>query len=336
MMETLNFNPSDYLPRGYYPWPDLINPHVDQLRNEVHDWYDNDYTDWLIKEQKEKYKRQELEDCICRMSPKTDYDSLKTFAIWFVLATVWDDQFEYTSIEEFEHLQQRIVDVFYGKTINSEHSGPDRLVALMRDIMRRQRVPQEWMDRVMDDNNRYILYGEREEVAFRKELRYPPSATYLITREHSIALHVCFNWSELGAGFILPQRLAEHPFLQRLRRLGARICVLMNDIHSLRKEMGKEMEGILNMVRVLQHERNLSVEDACIETKRIHDDLLSTFVIMQNNVPDFGVYNDGVKAYILDMGMMIQGLNTYYHISANTRYANNGAGFAWRESKLVQ
>lgn len=35
------FIPQNYLPLDYYPWPNLINPHVGQMKKDMDSWIDD-------------------------------------------------------------------------------------------------------------------------------------------------------------------------------------------------------------------------------------------------------------------------------------------------------
>ncbi|MET3877872.1 hypothetical protein ABIE50_003284 [Chitinophaga sp. OAE865] len=55
-MTPAEYNSGNYLPLNCYPWPNLINPNVEQMGRDMEAWIDNDYT-FLTEVQKIKYKK---------------------------------------------------------------------------------------------------------------------------------------------------------------------------------------------------------------------------------------------------------------------------------------
>src|SRR5689334_10109521 len=92
--EDYRFDPQDYLPRGCYPWPDLINPNVDQFEDEYCRWVDEGYG-YLTSRQRELYKKMRLYRCTARMLPYADVRSATPCYRFVLFHCVFDDQLEY-------------------------------------------------------------------------------------------------------------------------------------------------------------------------------------------------------------------------------------------------
>lgn len=107
---------------------------------------------------------------------------------------------------------------------------------------------------------------------------------------------------------------------------------MQNDFHSLPKELAKGTE-IFNLMMVLQKEYNLSLEEACRKGLRIHDTALAEFIELAATLPDFGENHQQVVRYIDCMGIMTQGVNTFY-LTDTRRYLHGGIGFAWPEKSI--
>jgi hypothetical protein len=123
----------------------------------------------------------------------------------------------------------------------------------------------------------------------------------------------------------LTEEIERHPVIQRVRSLWSRIVAWQNDIQGLKKELSKDTE-VMNIVIVLQRNYNLSLEDAMTEAMKIHNDDLAELVALQEDLPDFGKYQEQVKQLLLGWGSLIQGLNTFYLVDTN-RY--DPKCFAW-------
>jgi hypothetical protein len=55
-MKPEEFDSQNYLPEGYYPFPNLINPHVQRIDAEMDNLYDTAYG-YLTEKQRAKYKK---------------------------------------------------------------------------------------------------------------------------------------------------------------------------------------------------------------------------------------------------------------------------------------
>ncbi|MPS65933.1 hypothetical protein [Chryseobacterium sp.] len=55
-MTPEQFIPQNYFPLGSYPCPNLINPHIDQMKKDMDSWIDHDYA-YLPESARKKYKK---------------------------------------------------------------------------------------------------------------------------------------------------------------------------------------------------------------------------------------------------------------------------------------
>lgn len=324
------FDGSTYLPKGYYPWTDAINPHVEQMGKEMDEWIDTDYT-VLPQKVREKYKKMVLHDCMARMTPYLSEDKIRPLNRFMLYLTSFDDQHELCSSAGLEECCKRMMEIMDGDAPGPEERGWYSQLALVRDEME-VIMPGIWMQRFTEELSDFVLYGMGGEVPFKTVKHTPSLANYLAFREYSIGMRPFLIAAEWMLSDALPEVIARHPVLRRLLALAARIVAWQNDIHSLRKEYGKETET-LNLVLVLQHEFQLSLEEAVKEAMRIHDADVAEFVSLHTNLPDFGEYNEAVDTYVAGLGIQAQAINSYYLASGTRRYLIRGAGFAWPEQQ---
>ncbi len=322
------FNAADYLPAGHYPWPDTINPHVTQMGKEMEEWIDTDYITWPEKI-REKYKKMVLHDALARMLPYLGDYKVRPLNRFMLLLTSFDDQHELLSAAELEKCNKRMMEVLDGVTPLPGEKGWYSQLALVRDECKAF-MPAIWMQRFAEELNDFIMYGMAGEAPFKSSKRIPSLAHYMAFREYSIGMRPFLIASEWMPDNILPEKITRHPVLKRLLALAARIVAWQNDIHSLRKEYGKETE-VLNIVLVVQHEYQLSLEEAVKESMRIHEADVAEFVSLHKNLPDFGEYNEAVDIYTVGLGIQTQAINSYYVNSGTHRYHIRGTGFAWPE-----
>lgn len=53
---------------------------------------------------------------------------------------------------------------------------------------------------------------------------------------------------------------------------------------------------------------------------RLHDEYVREFVALQNNLPDFGVYQHDMERFVHYMTLMISELGAWYHHGKTTWY----------------
>ncbi|WP_199186412.1 terpene synthase family protein, partial [Pseudoxanthomonas sp. KAs_5_3] len=80
---------------------------------------------------------------------------------------------------------------------------------------------------------------------------------------------------EMQLDNILPDEVMYSDYMQELYRLAARVFAWCNDFYSLLKDVGREP---LNLVLVLQHKYDLSLEDANAQALIIHDNDVACIV----------------------------------------------------------
>ncbi|WP_257667925.1 terpene synthase family protein [Parapedobacter tibetensis] len=326
-MKPEEYNPSDYLPLNCYPWPNLINPHVDQMGKDMDAWIDNDYT-FLTEKQREKYKKMRLHACTARMVPQASYEQAMPCNRFMLFHVAMDDQLEHAPLEEIEHQRERFTAILKGDNLAPGENGLYRHAALLRDEYL-VFMPAEWMERFTEDFYRTTRYGIEVETPYKKATRPPSLALFKAIREYSVNMYPYLCWAEIQTGFVLPKHIAEHSILQRLRALMVRVIAWQNDFHSLPKELAKKTE-VFNLILVLQQEHHISLAEACIEGLRIHNEDLTEFIALNDEFRGFGIYQEQVDNYIYHLGLMIQGINTFY-IQDTMRYLPGGSGFAWPE-----
>ncbi|SFZ95964.1 hypothetical protein SAMN05216324_11473 [Chryseobacterium limigenitum] len=322
-MKPEDYNPSNYLPQGYYPWPDKINPNVEQMGIDYRSWIDTDYV-YLSENIRERYKSMNLHRCSARMYPYASYERVTPMHRYVVFHTIFDDQLEYATEEEVSRYCDRLVAIFRGDSLTPEDPGYFIQAAKIRDEFRAF-MPDEWMKRLADTFYTVTRYGAQEEATYKATQTVPSLALFKVLREYSIVIFPYFYLVDAEFHTFLTEEVERHPVIQRVRSVWSRIIAWQNDIQGLKKELSKDTE-VMNIVIVLQRNYNLSLEDALSRAMKIHDDDLAELVALQEDLPDFGKYHEEVKQLFLGWGSLIQGLNTFYLVDTN-RY--DPECFAW-------
>lgn len=325
-MKPEEYHSKDYLPRGHYPWPDLINPHAEQMGKDMDGWIDNDYT-FLTEKQRETYKKMRLHMCTARMWPDLTYEQTIPCNRFMLQYVALDDQVENSSLEEIQQLRIRCVDILKGDQPRADENALYQHMALIRDEFRAL-MSDLWVERFIYYFYQSFRYGIELEYPYKIAQR-PPSLTLFKTiREYSVLMRPYLILGEIESGLVLPEHIFEHIVVQKMISHMTLVVAWQNDIHSLPKEMAKGTE-VFNLVFVLQQEYNLSLKDACDQAFRIHNEELAKLLALHAEYREFGEYQEHVDQFVYYAGVGLQGVNSFY--LETERYRHGGVGFAWPE-----
>ncbi|SEW21914.1 hypothetical protein SAMN05421841_1657 [Chryseobacterium wanjuense] len=325
-MNPEEYKSKNYLPLGHYPWPDLINPHAEQMGKDMDGWIDNDYT-FLTEKQRKTYKKMKLHMCTARMWPDLTYEQSIPCNRFMLQYVALDDQVENSSLEEIQQLRIRCVDILKGAQPKPEENALYHHMALIRDEFRAL-MPDIWVERFIYYFYQSFRYGIELEYPYKIAQR-PPSLTLFKTiREYSVLMRPYLIFGEIESGLVLPEHIFEHIVFQKMISHMTLVVAWQNDIHSLPKEMAKGTE-VFNLVFVLQQEYNLSLEDACAEALNIHHKELEKALTLHAEYREFGEYQEHVDKFVYYAGVGLQGVNSFY--LETERYKHGGEGFAWPE-----
>lgn len=328
-MRPEEFKSSNYLPLNYYPWPNLVNSHIEQMGRDMDSWIDNDYT-FLTDEQKVKYKKMRLHACTACMWPDLTYEQAIPCNRFMLQYVVLDDQLEDSSLQEIQQQRIRCTAILKGDEPGPDENALYQHLAILRNEFRAF-MPEIWMERFIYYFYQSFRYGIELEYSF-KVTNLPPSLSlFQVIREFSVLMRPYLIFGEIESGLVLPNHIIEHPVMLKIISLIVRVVAWQNDIHSLPKEMAKGTE-VFNLIFVLQREYHLSLEEACTEALRIHNADLEEVIALHRDYREFGEYQEHVDKFLYYAGVGLQGVNTFY-LQETERYLHGGVGFAWPEEK---
>lgn len=160
-----------------------------------------------------------------------------------------------------------------------------------------------WLQRFADSLYRYYE-GCLYEIPYRKRAEAPTLAEYREIRSLSVGAYPVFDVIELDMGEVLSASLAKQPELLELRQLGAMLCAWVNDIFSFEKELTSG--DPLNLVAVLLHEGDRSIEEAFNEAVSVYNDDVARFEALSSQIAQAGGPSSVERLYV-------QGLNDWVH-----------------------
>lgn len=311
-------------PKPVYPWPHFIHPQYREEREEYYAWIDRDYG-FQSEAAREKHKRHNLTDIAARGLPfLKNLDELRPVANYAANGAMMDDYFDRCTREEMLGLVQRIADILLGdKPDEPTDDGFMRQWWVLRQDALKCGIPEPiYRSFVSAIVQTFIGYAE-EKVYYEANVT-PPLAVYTLIREATgggvpFGRYVCLQKEYRH----IPQEILEHPHLLRMQVVCALLIGIHNDFISLPKELHREGDT-MNIVKVMQQEQGVSLEEAYHMALTHHDHYLNEFLTLQQHLPRFGnPWQDKVYAYTEDLGVMVSGVYAW-HTHDTARYVPGG------------
>jgi hypothetical protein len=308
-MNHENFDPLELLNSQFrYPFPTLKNPHADQLQEITENqWIDGEYL-WLYKQNpdlRKKYKKTKTAHIAAQWFPTASMERFRPICRLMLWTLYNDDLYEESEPEDIEFVHARSIAVLNGEITAAESGIPlgGMLASLREELL--QFIPQESISRFTQMISRYFK-GLETELKYKKNKMFPSVAECIALRENSICLYPFLQLTEVETGIILPPEIHEHPVICRLQTLACHLVTFFNEVQSVMKDEATD-SIYYNIVKVIQHEKNISLKEACLEDLRLHNEDLKEFVKLQSSLPDFGIWQDAVVNWVHYMSMVLSG-----------------------------
>lgn len=308
-MNTENFNTLELLRKQFrYPFPTLKNPHAEQLQELTEKyWIDGEYL-WLYEQNpdlRKKYKKTKTAHIAAQWFPTASLERFKPICRLMLWTLYNDDLYEECDPNDIGYVHAQSIAILNGE-ISAEDSGiplGSMLSTLRLELL--EFIPQESVSRFTQMISRYFT-GLETELKYKKNKSYPSITECIALRENSICLFPFLQLTELETGIILPQEIHEHPVIIRLQTLACHLVTFFNEVQSVLKDEATD-SIYYNIVKVIQHERQMSLKEACLEDLRLHNEDLKEFVELQSSLPDFGIWQDAVVNWVHYMSMVLSG-----------------------------
>jgi hypothetical protein len=301
-----------------YPFPSLISPWSDAVAADTVQWLKSDFN-FLPEKMLFKYSMSNFGKISARCLPEMlSYEHLQVAAKFMLWGTIFDDFYEFKNVEELKALRTRALEILEGNQLQSDDAPFFYILADIRDVLCRL-MPVCWVRR-FTGNVLVWIDSMQEEVPFKGVMQFPSLPYFMDLRERTIGVQAYLDLIEMQLASSLPDEVMNSTYMKELYRLAARVFAWCNDFYSLLKDVGREP---LNLILVLQHEYNLTLEDANEQAMIIHDQDVQTIVEMSKQLPDFGSYNTLAEQFVHYLGIMIQGQNQWY-LRDTMRYKKDG------------
>ena len=308
-MHNENFNTLELLHKQFrYPFPTLKNPNAEQLQEITENqWIDGDYL-WLYEQNpnlRKKYKKTKTAHIAAQWFPTAPPERFKPICRLMLWTLYNDDLYEESKPEDIEHVHIQSVAILNGEISAEDSRIPlgKMLASLRQELL--QFIPEESIFRFTQMISRYFT-GLETELKYKKHKVYPSVTECIALRENSICLYPFLQLTEIETGITLPPEIHEHPVIIRLQTLACHLVTFFNEVQSVLKDEATD-SIYYNIVKVIQHEHQMSLKEACLEDLRLHNEDLKEFLELQASLPDFGIWHDAVVNWVHYMGMVLSG-----------------------------
>lgn len=315
-MSNENFNALEFLHEKFrYPFPVLNNPLASQLQEITDDqWIDGEYLS-VYKDNPElrkKYKKTKTAHIAAHFFPTASEERFKPICRLMLWAFLNDDLYEESDAGTIEYVRTQSIAILNGEIKASQSTIPlgEILASVRQELL--ELIPQEFMLRLSQMINRYFI-GLEKELMYKKSKKFPTIAECIAFRENTVCLYPFLQLITVDLEVVFPSEIHEHPVIQRLQALTCRMSIFFNEVQSVVKDEATE-SIYYNTVKVIQNEHRISLEEACVEALRLHDDALEEFIRLQASLPDFGIWHDAVVNWVHHMSLTLSGWKS---ISAN-------------------
>jgi hypothetical protein len=149
---------------------------------------------------------------------------------------------------------------------------------------------------------------------------------YMELREVDSGMYAAIMLIELAFNIYLPDDVLNHPYIQKMIRLCARICTFSNDLFSYEKEVIK-LKSDFNLLKVLMDARDYSFDEAVHESIRIVNELSEEFLREESTMPDFGSAEVNRMATLYVQGLKDHSVSAYHWQMSTNRYRSPHSPF---------
>lgn len=277
--------PTITLPRIIYPFPSLINQNVTAAHEQNRQWV-SAFGFITTPEAMARFDKSRFAWLAARAFPNANYHELCVIANFNTWLFMLDDQCDEAQLGKkavyLEHVTDRFMDIL-------RHNTPvDTILGRsFTDIWERMQALGDtaWQARFIRSMEEYFTSCHWEAGNRAADIT-PTVAEYVTMRPYTGALFADVEAIEIIEKVYLPSHILQHFIVQRLVLACNNIVCWANDIFSCAKEA--KQGDVHNLVLVLKHERNISLQDAVDETARMHNEEVKLFTALEKLLPSFG------------------------------------------------
>jgi 5-epi-alpha-selinene synthase len=289
------------------PFPSAINPYASQAQHATIDWARRLH----LLRRDAAYRRLERVQygmLMARAYPSAAPATLQIATDWSTWLFLLDDQCDEAGIghspEQLAGLHTRLLDVLHGVP---PHQDEEPLVHGLWDLYVRlgAYATEGWLRRFSDSVGMYFTANIWEATNRQRSL-IPDAESYRAKRPYTSAVYPCLMLIELTDDLRLPSAVYDHSDVQRLALMTNNVISWANDIISFEKE--RRQGDVHNLVLILAHEQQLTLQAAVEQVAALHDAEIHDFIALAAQLPTFGPAIDAdLQRYVAGMRFWMRG-----------------------------
>ena len=292
----------------FCPLPSTMHPEVAKAQTHTEEWAR--HMGLIVdKSGMKRIEGGKFASLIARAYPTAPYDILTLICDWttwlFLLDDICDEGVAGTQPTQLSAVFAKV------KTILTQpctHITDEwQFAAGLADLWQRTRTyaQPEWTERFISQIEtfaRACVWESRN----RQYGHSPDYAEYIAMRRVTQGLYIYLMFTELAGGYVLSETHLADSTLVRLTDLAGNVLGATNDILSLGKEL--ETGDPHNLVLVLQHAHNQSLNDAIAQAIAFHDASMRSFIHLAHETERDLTHRDDLTChYIAGMRSLIRG-----------------------------
>ncbi len=275
------------LPELYCPFPSTISEHADAVHRETVEWVRR--FELLPNERAYRlFRVTNIGRLAARFHPDALQGELRLLSDWYAWMFLRDDRCDESEVgEQPEHLaaeDARFLEILEGEEPTKRD---EPLAHALHDLRRRlyPRATAAWKRRfvrTVKDHFRSSLW----EATNRARGVVPDLETYTRMRRITGGILVDLDLIEVVEGLKLPPEVQEHLTVRSMARASNNVTCWANDLFSLEKEL--ERGDVHNLVVVLRHAEELTLQEAVDLSVQMHNAEVRRFIELESQLPTFG------------------------------------------------
>jgi hypothetical protein len=240
-----------------------------------------------------------------RVYPKAAFEDIALASDWITALFMLDDHCDEAGIgkqpDKLRTVFDELLTLLHAPQI-SEDASPkvqeSPLTAATSELWQRIRVRANpaWEKRFVASVADYFD-GCIWEAKNRAQNITPSVSDYIKWRPLTGAVFTFINLIDITEHISLPDSILERDDIRQLALMSNKIICWYNDVVSLHKEI--QRNDVHNLVLVIQHEHQLSLQHAVNRAAEMHNDEVEAFLALQSTIPSFGAeINEQLAKYI--------------------------------------
>lgn len=288
------------------PYPAALNSHGETVEHGTMEWLER-YEIVCDQAEAERVRGQQWSYFVARCYPHASLPDLQWVSNWTTWLFLFDDQNDEAeqgrATEDLTPYRVILLSIMGGDAPIKN----DPLLQAWHGLLVRLRAKANpvWLERFVQQHDDYFSACIWK-ASNRSQGRIPDLEPYLLKRLHAGAVYPCLSLIEFVGQLDLPPSVLSHPIVHELTLSTNNLVCWCNDIVSREKE--QRHGDVHNLVIVLRHEQQCSLQEAIDRAVIMHDAEMQRFQSLLTQLPSFSRKIDAdLQLYVKGLQFWIRG-----------------------------